>query len=332
MKKILLTALCAMMTLVAGAKDYTETLVVTINGDSTEPEPKTIAVTKENNTISFTLKNLILITEDGDEMFVGNIGLTDLVLNNKGSYDEFAFSGEVVITPGDEEVSSSWIGPMLNDGTGIVPVELKGKINDDKLYVAIDIDFQDIMGQTIYVKVGEDNFSTKNYTETLVVTINGSSTEPEPKTISVTRADNTISFTVENLILISEDGDEMPVGSIALNGLALTNKGSYDEFSFNGNVVISAGNKEGIEEDGWLGPMLGEVPLVLRGKINDNKLYVTIDIDMMESLTQIIYVKIGEDFASSVSVVDVAKKVKEMKEGKATKADVEGVVNSVLNI
>ena len=51
------------------------------------------------------------------------------------------------------------MGPFINTLCGgEVPLDLRGKMNDDKLYVTIDIDLQSIMQQIVYVQLGTDDF------------------------------------------------------------------------------------------------------------------------------------------------------------------------------
>lgn len=138
--------------------------------------------------------------------------------------------------------------------------------------------------------------TTKEYTEDLVVSINGESTAPQATTVTVETLENgNINFTLKNFKLVSEDGD-MYVGNIAVSDLATTAEGNCKSFSFQGNIII----EEGDDPDApfWLGPMLGEVPLDMIGKMTDTDLYVTIDIDMQESLGQIIHVVLGEEIVA----------------------------------
>lgn len=137
---------------------------------------------------------------------------------------------------------------------------------------------------------------SKTYTDQLSVTINGEGTQQQSSVTVELLDDNYINFALNNFVLKNGE-DDMYVGNIEIQNLFLSNKGDYQSFSYNANLQIKPGNMEGVDEDSWVGPMLGNVPLILRGKIAQDKLYVTIDIDMMESLEQIIYVKFGSDFA-----------------------------------
>lgn len=286
-------------------KSYTETLVVTINEESTDPQPTTVDVEfLENGNINFTLKNFAL-GQGEDAMTIGNIALKDIVLTDEGYCKSFTFDGETEIEAGDDP-EAMYIGPML----GAIPLKLAGKMTDDKLYVTINIDMSATLEQIIFVKLGEDIeapaepvgpavVSSKNYTETLVVTINEESTDPQPTTILVETLENgNINFTLKNFALGAGE-DAMAIGNIALKDIALTDEGYCKSFAFDGETEIEAGDDP---EAMYIGPMLGAIPLKLAGKMTDDKLYVTINIDMSATLEQIINVKLGEDILDPVEV------------------------------
>lgn len=292
----------------AETKSYTENLVVTINEESTEPQPTTIDVTiLENGNIDFTLKNFALASEDG-AVPVGNIAINNLVLTDEGYCKSFSFEGSTLILAGDDPNygAEEWLGPMLPE----IPMKLTGKMTDDKLYVTIDIDMQDVLGQVIYVKLGEDItepegpavISSKDYTENLVVTINEISTDPQPTTVVVETLENgNINFTLKNFALVSEEG-AVPVGNISINNIPLTDEGYCKSMAFEGSTFILAGDDPNFGAEEWLGPMLPEIPMKLTGKLTEDKLYVTIDIDMQDILGQLILVKLGEDILNPVEV------------------------------
>ena len=281
-------------------KVYTEQLIVTVNGQGPEPQSTDVSVTtNDDETINFELKNFVL-TIDGEPMPVGNIVLDSLsVTKGEDGLQYFSYNGSITIAPGDLEEYDEWAGPYLDE----VPLVLQGKMNDEKLFVTIDIDMQQTIGQIIYVQLGTDDFDTptpptpvegKVYTEQLVVTINGNSTEPQETDVTVyDNEDGTINFELKNLVL-TIDGEPMPVGNIVLNNLSVEQgNDGLDYFSYNGSITIAPGDLE--EYDEWAGPYLDEVPLVLQGKMNDEKLFVTIDIDMQQTIGQIIYVQLGTD-------------------------------------
>ncbi len=304
MKKLLLIAAAAMMSFVAQAetKTYTDDLVVTINGESTDPQQTTVNVEYlESGNINFSLKNFTL----GGEINVGNIVVEDLPVVHGRRFDSFLFKGDITITAGDIEgvAEDEYLGPIISP----IPLKLTGKVSDDKLYVSIDIDMTSTLGQVIYVSFGTDFpevpvVSTKQYTDNLVVTINEESTDPQETTVTVEMLENgDINFVLKNFSL----GGEINVGNIAVDELMLSEGHGYKTFSFNGNLDITAGDIEGVSEEEYLGPLISPIPLKLDGKMNDDKLYVNIDIDMMSTLGQIIHVSFGTDIPPTYTVTYV---------------------------
>ncbi len=160
MRKTLLTLFCAFTTLMLSAqsvKTYSDNLIVTINEESTPPIPANVLVTDNGDgTINFALKNFCLVL--GEESApVGNIAIDKLKLEDtEDGLKAFTYNGTLTITEGDLEGVESWLGPML----GELPLELSGKLSDDKLYVAISLNLVDLLGQVIYVQFGTDDFET----------------------------------------------------------------------------------------------------------------------------------------------------------------------------
>ena len=304
MKKVLLTMLMAVTTIVAMAQttNYTDNLVVTINGISNEPQKTDIAVEQNNDgTYTLSLNKFILISGE-DIMPVGNIVLENIVVTEENGIKSFAVERNIIITAGDEN-EGDWLGPML----GEVPVSLTGKMDAEKLYCTIDIDMSAILGQVISVVFGDDNFSNNTnsvkYTDNLVVTINGISNEPQKTDIAVEQNnDGTYTLSLNKFILISGE-DIMPVGNIVLENIVVTEENGIKSFAVERNIIITAGDEN---EGDWLGPMLGEVPVSLTGKMDAEKLYCTIDIDMSAILGQVINVVFGDEKSvTSISKIAV---------------------------
>lgn len=135
--------------------------------------------------------------------------------------------------------------------------------------------------------------STTTYTDDLTVTINDESTEPQETNILVTEnADGTYTLSLKNFMLGAGE-DALGVGNIELSGITATEENGIKTFHVNQTINIAEGDAEGVET--WLGPMLGDVPIVLNAKMTEEKLYCTIDIDMMSLLEQIINVVFGTD-------------------------------------
>ena len=125
------------------------------------------------------------------------------------------------------------------------------------------------------------------YTGFVQVTVDGVSNTPTEQTISIEKVDDDhINFTLKNFMLVSGN-DVMPVGTIKLENIALQQEGDNILFSVTRDIYIQAGDAD-ITTD-WLGPILGAVPVELKGIGNKDQLDIDIDINMV-SLMQIIHV------------------------------------------
>lgn len=132
------------------------------------------------------------------------------------------------------------------------------------------------------------------YTSMLTVGVNGETTEPQETTIQLIKeADGSYTFALNNFMMGSGD-EAMPVGNIRLNNLTVSGN---DVFTANQTIQIAPGTQEDKE---WMGPLLGDVPVVLTAVREGDNLTADIDIDMSESLEQVIKVI----FAPSVTLTD----------------------------
>lgn len=303
MKKLLLIAIAAMSSLVAMAetKTFTDQLLVSVDTEDGKQEMTQEATVTveflENGNINFVLKNFVLADEE-TSIGVGNIAVNDLPLTKGDNFDTFAYKGDLEISEGDLEGVDMWVGPYL----GAIPLDLNGKITDEKVFVCIDIDMQESIGQIIHVEFGKDFMTEQTFTDQLLVSVDtedGKQEMTQEASVIVqylTRMNNsdpeTINFTLPNFVL-ADEATSIGVGNIAVVGLELTEGKGFKTFAFKGDLLISEGDLEGV--DMWVGPYLGAIPLDLNGKITDDKVFVIIDIDMQESIGQIIHVEFGQD-------------------------------------
>ncbi len=322
---LLATALTASAQEETTVRTYTDDLVVTIDGSSTEPMETTVQVEMlDDNKINFVLSNFVLVSE-GEEAPVGNIEVEGIDLVDEDGYQTFAYQGSIKISVGDLEGVDFWLGPMLGD----VPLDLKGKMTEDKIYLTIDIDLQ-LLGQVIGVSFGSDfeaeggeteggeegdeeggetegettpeAVSTADYTANLVVTINGSEAEPVETTVEVqTLSDGTANLSLPNLSLMG-----MNIGTINAEGIQLEEaeasdetaeyKGKYTSMAFQGTASVTGG----------LGAMLlrNGVEIDLQGKMTDDDLYLTLSMDVsLSGVDMEVAVEFGSDFTSAVTAV-----------------------------
>ena len=353
MKKVLLTFLCAAAALVGMAQttvNHNEPCEVYVNGKLSGSQEIAADVTDNaDGTITLLLRDFS-VTLGEETISTGDIAFENLAteVDEEGIKH---FSGEGTYTIPADKLPAQY--KMMAIMFQNIPYTLQGKENDEKLYAVFDIDLSKL-GQSIKAVIGTDTFGQragKVYTEQLIVTVNGESSEPQLTAVTVyENEDGTIDFELKNFCL-SSDGNEIGVGTIALQNLQTTVEADgLTHFSYDGPLVIANGDREGI--DMWIGPMLGEIPLKLQGKKNDEKLFVTIDIDMKPTLPQIVNVQLGtDDFAADAitgdlngdNTVDIADAVSVLnimaEDGFSPAADIngDGVVDiadfvSILNI
>lgn len=158
------------------------------------------------------------------------------------------------------------------------------------------------------------------YTGKLTVSINGVGTSMET-TILAAKESGKVNFDLKNFCLKSEDGI-IGIGNISLHNLNGTSECGYTNIKFDDKITISEGDLEGI--DFWFGPALEEVPVVMNCDFNDTALSVNIDIDMVDSLGQVI----------KVNFVGTAPSIKGdvNGDGGVDVSDVNAIINVILGI
>ena len=300
MKKFLLTMAVVMTTILATAqtKTYTDNLVVTINGASSTPMQATINVENTgNDTYTLSLLDFVMVSGE-DAIPVGNIVVNGIKAQTVNGINSFTTKQIVPLTAGNSDIADFWLADMLTE----INIDLAGKMTDGSLYCTINIDLTEALGQVIDVKFGKDIKVARNYEEDLVVTINGTSSAPQRTTINVDeKVDGTYTLSLNNFML-SDSESLIPVGNIVLHNIVTENKNGVHSFSVKQDIIITDGS---IEADFWMGPMLGEVPVDLTGKMTEYKLYCNIDIDMTATLGQTINVKFGNADLTSIENITV---------------------------
>lgn len=144
---------------------------------------------------------------------------------------------------------------------------------------------------------------TKTYTDDLVVSVDGVSAPAQKTNIEVTFSEDktTCTLALKNFCL----GEEIKVGNIVVDNISLKEDEGYKTFEESRVINITAGDLPGTTENDWLGPtLLGDVPIEMTGKINDERLYCIIDINM-EKLHQMIKVTFGNDITTSVQNIPI---------------------------
>ena len=306
MKKFLLTMAVALTAMFATAqtKTYTDELNVTINGTSSAPQQTTINVEAEaNGTYTLSLLNFVMANGE-DKIPVGNIVVPAIAVTESNGIKNFTTKQTVPLTEGDPEIASFWLASMLQE----ITVDIKGKMTDGSLYCTIDIDLTETMGQVVAVTFGKDIKATRNYTDALVVTINGNSSTPQQTKINVDeKTDGTYTLSLNNFMLVDTEST-IPVGNIVIHNIAADEADGVKNFAVNQKINIVEGD---VEAPFWMGPQLGEVPVDMTGKMTEYKLYCNINIDMSATLNQVINVKFGNEDVTGIEQIagDMGEKV-----------------------
>lgn len=185
-----------------------------------------------------------------------------------------------------------------------VPFVPTGNTTDGQMYIIVNFttNAQPGGGQAgdhLYVDdvelVYSDEPTPVVYNKYISVAVNNTYAAPQEASIEVTYNENsTIDFNLKNFAL-DNNGTPMYVGNINLPGLAIDENGN---FSFNGDIRIAEGDKEGVTT--WLGPNLGDIPAVLEGTIKDGYFYVHIDINVGYPVE----VEVGDLANATVNVSD----------------------------
>ena len=309
MKKLLLSALCALIAFTANAQGllFTGNLEVTVDGKGgSMPAEVLLTNGQDENHVNLSINNFRL-SDGANDMYIGNIvieGVNAEEENPESDLISLKCSKNITIQPGTEPKDAEWLGPML----GEIPVVLEGKYDAEnmQLNVNIDIDFQ-TLGQIINVKFDSEDCKMM-FTDDLKVTVNGqSASQPISVFLGIAGYDEeeeciVIDFSLPNLKLQQGD-DAMYVGTIHVNDIKLypiSEESDIFTFSYKGDLLIEEGDLEGVET--WMGPLLGAVPLDLKGEFDfeNGKLHFVIDIDMQESIGQIINVEFGKTFTEGI--------------------------------
>ena len=149
MKKIFTLLLVAMTAVVARATDYIVPVRVVVNDVTTEQLGE-FSIVENDGLYDISLKNFMLDSENGP-MGVGNVELKGIQPYQDGKATLFVTEKEVTITDGDDPNVVYWMAGMLPP----VNVLLRGKIEDEHLYMNLYIDLMETMDQIIQVTVGE---------------------------------------------------------------------------------------------------------------------------------------------------------------------------------
>jgi hypothetical protein len=143
---------------------------------------------------------------------------------------------------------------------------------------------------------------TRSFTDKLTITVNGSTTQVPSLTIQYQdNGDGTANFLLKNFYL-SDGVNSVALGNITASNMKVTKGSGYDTFDFHDKIILTDGDAEALPEgtDMWMGPIMFPDGLLLdlNGKLNDEKMFVVFDIDLRESMGQLVRVQFGDDFSA----------------------------------
>ena len=231
---------------------------------------------------------------DGDMLFIDDL---EFIYNSEletATYDnvslDFSTSNQVninkVYDPALLKVTSNGEGATISRNydaaTGLLTITIKGN----------DISENESNYHTYKIQFAAPKTS-KKYDAGLIVSVDETLYPEQESSINIYEMSNdTYMMQLSNFIL----GGGMPVGNIVLTGLkADASKIGMKSFESKQTIQISEGTDETYAGQ-WMGPGLGDVPVVFAGKMTDNPFFCNIDINMPEPLNQQIKVVFGKDF------------------------------------
>ena len=185
-----------------------------------------------------------------------------------------------------------------------IPFVPTGNTADGQMYILVNISTNADPGQGqkddhLYIDdielVYPDGPAPVVYDKYIGITVNGVQNAPVAAPIEVTYNDNnTIDFNLKNFGL-DLGGSYAYVGNITVPNLPIDKEGN---FSFNGTIQITAGDKEGVDPTAWIGPGMGDIPLEMTGTITNEYFYVHLDINVGYPVE----VEVGDLASATVSV------------------------------
>ncbi len=159
-----------------------------------------------------------------------------------------------------------------------------------------------------------------DYTGTIAVSINGEGGSQETTITVDQNEDGTYKLSIYNFAL-ELFGTKTYVGNIVVDNLIGYTVAGKTTVVANQAITIEPGNDP--ENVTWLGPLLGEVPIIMATQFDETNAKVDIDIDMRSSIEQFINV-------TFTTPVEEALKGDVNKDGYVTSADVTAIYDILL--
>ena len=296
------------------AGTYSGSLEVTLGESEPIVSEGTITVSASgDNGIGFSLENFKLQQAGGITLYVGNIALSNVLLDIDGLNASFVTEQNVKITAGTEELPAGqmWMGPMLSGENGLA-IKVSGSYTNGNLVMAIEIPFNNMT-----IKVNFDGEKAGNgsvggddsepvepdapntpaltadsiagvYSGTMAVTLEeGTPAIEQEGRVEITAAgEDKLTLSLKNFKLLSDaaSGTYMYVGNIELTDVAFTVEGGEAAFSVEQGIEITAGDEELPAGSVWIGPTLtvtagpDGIPVNIEGRYSEGAVNMSINI------------------------------------------------------
>lgn len=254
MRKLFTLLVMAVMALAVNAKEFTDNLVVSLAGQYTNtPNTKIIVDEVEN---SDGLYNITL-----KDFNFGGLPLGDIELNNvKGDSDS---DGNVSFNEAKTSISVDLgLGMPIPADVTLVEGDRSVMMNDDKLYLTMSIS---AMGGMLDITA---EYGVYKYNDDMLVKLGGKDLAKEPTLITVIEQANG-KYT---LTLADFRAGDIPVGTIELADLDVTENEGVKNFSYDGDVTIKPFS------DGTSPIFSTPIPLTMEGTMTATALAFTINI------------------------------------------------------
>ena len=124
-------------------------------------------------------------------------------------------------------------------------------------------------GQSIRPVYAGAIYESFSYTDRAVIESAGTTQTVDDVTIWVENHNGAYSLKLNRLTISG-----MPIGDVMATGITVTENNGVKEFESEQNITITASD----DSENWMGPMLGEIPARIRGKISGSQLYCTISL------------------------------------------------------
>lgn len=285
-------------TITGSQTDWTEVILPIEYKSNNAPEKINVVFSAAGYQSDASITDGVSITID-DVEFVYNSGLIaqyageDITFDENNSATISAEYDENYITLEPDGQAATIASSEYDAETKTLTITVEGE------NISEDPDNYNVYTIQFGVSDGPQVVDSKTYTEKLYVSVDGDMSEPQMANVVVETLDNgNINFVLKNFVLGAGE-ESLPVGNIALKNIELNADGT---FTFDGGINIEAGDDENYDEEEWLGPMLammGEIPLELSGKFVGDDVFVTINIDLVDVMGQMINVHLGYEYVEA---------------------------------